>query len=167
MLPPKLWLNLWPQVGETVTTTTAREQRELTIQLHGGLNWIYCSHLTTVCPQGNSWWKKQGEGFYILDKWVPIQLIPKPFHSAGHLPDPGIKPGSPASWADSLPSKPSGKPLTVFFFLSFFQTVSKAGDRWTPGSIYNCPLDYISLGSKIMGFRPDTNLLFTCLESRD
>ena len=129
MLPPKLWLNLWPQVGETVTMTTAREQRELTIQLHRGLNWIYCSHLTTVCPQGNSWWKKQGEGFYILDKWVPIQLIPKPFHSAGHLPDPGIKPGSPASWADSLPSKPSGKPLTVFFFfLSFRQLVRQEID---------------------------------------
>ena len=26
------------------------------------------------------------------------------------LPDPGIKPGSPALQADSLPSKPSGKP---------------------------------------------------------
>ena len=26
------------------------------------------------------------------------------------LPDPGIKPGSPALWADSLPNEPPGKP---------------------------------------------------------
>ena len=30
--------------------------------------------------------------------------------SPGHLPDPGIKPGSPALRADSLPSEPPEKP---------------------------------------------------------
>ena len=35
-----------------------------------------------------------------------------PFPSPGHIPDPGIKPGSPALQADSLPSEPLGKPLT-------------------------------------------------------
>ena len=35
--------------------------------------------------------------------------LPSP--SAGDLPDPGIKPRSPAFQADSLPSEPSGKPL--------------------------------------------------------
>ena len=34
-----------------------------------------------------------------------------PFPSPGDLPDPGIKPGSPALQADALPSEPSGKPL--------------------------------------------------------
>ena len=34
-----------------------------------------------------------------------------PFPSPGHLPNPGIKPGSPVLQADSLPSKPPGKPL--------------------------------------------------------
>ena len=34
----------------------------------------------------------------------------KPFPSPGDLPDPGIKPGSPALQADSLPSEPLGKP---------------------------------------------------------
>ena len=29
----------------------------------------------------------------------------QPFPSPGNLPDPGVKPGSPASQADSLPSK--------------------------------------------------------------
>ena len=33
-----------------------------------------------------------------------------PFPSPGDLPDPGIKPRSPALQADSLPSEPSGKP---------------------------------------------------------
>ena len=33
-----------------------------------------------------------------------------PFPSPGDLPNPGIKPGSPASQADSLPSEPPGKP---------------------------------------------------------
>ena len=33
-----------------------------------------------------------------------------PFPSPGDLPDPGIKPGSPALQADNLPSEPPGKP---------------------------------------------------------
>ena len=33
-----------------------------------------------------------------------------PFPSPGDLPDPRIKPGSPALWADALPSEPPGKP---------------------------------------------------------
>ena len=35
-----------------------------------------------------------------------------PFPSPGDLPDPGIKPGSPALQADALPSEPPGKPWT-------------------------------------------------------
>ena len=34
-----------------------------------------------------------------------------PFPSPGDLPDPGIEPGSPALWADALPSEPPGKPI--------------------------------------------------------
>ena len=34
-----------------------------------------------------------------------------PFPSAGELPDPGIKPGSPALQADSLPSELPGNPF--------------------------------------------------------
>ena len=36
-----------------------------------------------------------------------------PFPSPGDLPNPGIKPRSPALQADSLPSEPQGKPLWV------------------------------------------------------
>ena len=34
----------------------------------------------------------------------------QPFSSPGDLPNPGIKPRSPALQADSLPAEPSGKP---------------------------------------------------------
>ena len=33
-----------------------------------------------------------------------------PLPTPGGLPDPGIAPGSPAMWADSLPPEPAGKP---------------------------------------------------------
>ena len=36
-----------------------------------------------------------------------------PFPSPGDRPHPGIKPGSPALQADSLPSEPSGKPIYI------------------------------------------------------
>ena len=45
-----------------------------------------------------------------------------PFPSPGHLPDPGIKPRSPALQADSLPLSHQGSPLVLYFFsrLSLF-----------------------------------------------
>ena len=47
-----------------------------------------------------------------------------PFSSPGDLPNPGIKPGSPALQADALPSEPPGKPheaeVDVFLEFSYF-----------------------------------------------
>ena len=37
-----------------------------------------------------------------------------PYPSPGDLPNPGIKPGSPALQADTLLSEPPGKPLPVY-----------------------------------------------------
>ena len=37
-----------------------------------------------------------------------------PFPSPGDLPNPGIKPGSPALQADSLPPEPLGKPFPPY-----------------------------------------------------
>ena len=45
-------------------------------------------------------------GFSRQEHWSGL-----PFPSPGDLPNPGIKPGSPTLWADSLPSEPLGKPL--------------------------------------------------------
>ena len=44
-------------------------------------------------------------GFSRQEYWSGL-----PFPSPGDLPDPGIEPGSPSLWADSLPSEPPGKP---------------------------------------------------------
>ena len=43
-----------------------------------------------------------------------------PFPSPGHLPNPGIEPGSPALQTDSLPSESPGKPKTEVQFFCFF-----------------------------------------------
>ena len=45
-----------------------------------------------------------------------------PFPSPGDPPDPGIKPGSPALQADSLPSEPSGKPhkITKVYYIAWW-----------------------------------------------
>ena len=44
-------------------------------------------------------------GFSRQEYWSGL-----PFPSPGDLPDPGIKPGSPALQADTLTSEPPGKP---------------------------------------------------------
>ena len=44
-------------------------------------------------------------GFLRQEYWSGL-----PFPSPGDLPDPGIKPGSPAFQADALTSEPPGKP---------------------------------------------------------
>ena len=46
-------------------------------------------------------------GFSRQEYWSGL-----PFSSPGDLPNPGIELGSPAWWADSLPSEPPGKPST-------------------------------------------------------
>ena len=48
-------------------------------------------------------------GFSRQEYWSGL-----PFPSPGYLPDPGIKPGSPALQADALPTEPSGKPRDSF-----------------------------------------------------
>ena len=47
-------------------------------------------------------------GFSRQEDWSGL-----PFPSPGDLPNPGIKPGSPASQTDALPSKPLGKPTIL------------------------------------------------------
>ena len=50
----------------------------------------------------------QSMGFSRQEYWSGVS-----FPSPGDLPDPGIKPRSPALQADALPSEPPGKPLCV------------------------------------------------------
>ena len=44
-------------------------------------------------------------GFSRQEYWSGV-----PFPSPGDIPVPGIEPGSPALWADDLPSEPPAKP---------------------------------------------------------
>ena len=46
-----------------------------------------------------------------------------PFPSPGHLPDPGVEPGFPALWADSLLTELQGK------LIAFYGTINLAGDE--------------------------------------
>ena len=48
-------------------------------------------------------------GFSRQESWNGL-----PFPSPGDLPDPGIKPGSPALQADALPSEPPGTKIPTF-----------------------------------------------------
>ena len=54
-------------------------------------------------------------GFSRQEYWSGL-----PFPSPGDLPDPGIKPRSPALQADSLPSEPPGKPMISITFQLMF-----------------------------------------------
>ena len=49
-------------------------------------------------------------GFSRQEYWSGL-----PFPSPGDLPNPGIKPGSPALGADALTSEPPGKPMSNLF----------------------------------------------------
>ena len=54
-------------------------------------------------------------GFSRQEYWSGL-LFPSP----GDLPDPGIEPGSPILWADTLPSEPPGDHQSTDRYLSFF-----------------------------------------------
>ena len=47
-------------------------------------------------------------GFFRQEYWSRL-----PFPPPGDPPDPGIEPGSPALWSDSLPTEPPGKPTVL------------------------------------------------------
>ena len=62
--------------------------------------------LTLVTPWTVAWQSPLSMGFPRKEYWSGL-----PFLSPGHLPDPGIEPGSPTLQVDSLPAEPLGKPI--------------------------------------------------------
>ena len=60
----------------------------------------------SVTPWTIAYQASPSMGFSKQEYWSRL-----PFPSSGNLPDPGIKPGSPALQADALPSEPPGKML--------------------------------------------------------
>ena len=66
--------------------------------------------VTQSCPTLETRWTVAHQapftmGFSRQEYWSGL-----PFHSPGDLPDPGIKPGSPALQSDALQSELLGKP---------------------------------------------------------
>ena len=61
-----------------------------------------------VTPWTTAYQAPQSMEFSRQEYWSGL-----PFPCAGHLPNPGIEPGSPALQADALPSEPPGKPTSV------------------------------------------------------
>ena len=62
----------------------------------------------TLTPWTVAYQAPPSMGFSRQEYWSGL-----PFPSPEVLPDPGIKPRSPALQADALPSEPPGKPLSV------------------------------------------------------
>ena len=52
--------------------------------------------------------------FTVIYIFIEFHWSGLPFPSPGDVPKPGIKPGSPALWADALPSEPPGNPSLHF-----------------------------------------------------
>ena len=84
-----------------------------------------------VTPWTVAYWAPLSMGFSRQECWSGL-----PFPSPGDLPDPGIKPRSPALQADALPSEPPGKPCFYFQFSSVAQSCPTLCDPMncsTPG----------------------------------
>ena len=62
-------------------------------------------------PWGVTYQAPLSVGFSRQEYWSGV-----PFPSPGDLPNPGIEPGSPALWADALPSGPLGKIFVTWLF---------------------------------------------------
>ena len=70
------------------------------------------SCLTLCDPMDCSLQAPLSMGFSRLEYWSGL-----PFPPPGYLPNPGIKPGSPALQADPLLPEPPGKPITALHLL--------------------------------------------------
>ena len=66
-------------------------------------------------------WKSLSRVWFFATPWTiqSMEFSKPPFPASGDLPNPGIKPRSPALHADSLPAEPQGKPYIYIFFLIF------------------------------------------------
>ena len=102
-----------------------------------------------------------------LCKLVGAQCAP--FPSPGDLPNPGLKPGSPALQTDALPSEPLGKPLhfssvfpkTSMFTLSISCLTTSSLLSFTDLT-FQVPLQYCSLQYQTLLPPPVTSTTGCC-----
>ena len=83
--------------------------------MHRGGDLVAKSRLTLATPWTIAHQARLSMGFPRQEHWSRL-----PFPSPGDLPDPGIKPGSPALQEDSLWTEPPGKPLRAEYLHELF-----------------------------------------------
>ena len=76
--------------------------------LYGGGGLVTKSYPTLAAPRTVAHQAPPSMGFSRQEYWSGL-----PFPSPGDLSDPGIEPGFPTLQADSLPTKPPGKPPSL------------------------------------------------------
>ena len=79
--------------------------------------------LTLCDPKDHNLPGSSVHGIFQQEYWRGLSLS-----SPGHLPNPGIEPGSPALQADSLPSEPAGKQI-LKFLITRKETVTMCGEE--------------------------------------
>ena len=72
-----------------------------------------CVLVTQPCPAFCDPLDCSPPGSFVRQEYWSGLLLPFP----RDLPDPGIKTGSPALWADSLPSEPPGKHKCIHVYI--------------------------------------------------
>ena len=111
----------------------------------GGGGLVTKLYLTLVTPWTIAHQAPLSMGFSRQEYWGGL-----PLPSPEHLPNPGIKPVSPAWQADSLPLSHLGSPLLsinlVFFFFFFLKAVVYFGlqDQWYVGFSFHLPHLYLA-----------------------
>ena len=95
---------------------------DIGLQIIGGLVAKLCP--TLVTPWTVAHQAPLSMGFSKQAYWSGL-----PFPSPGDLPNPGVKPGSPALQADALPSEPPGKQIS-YLSSTFYSLVLASIDFW-------------------------------------
>ena len=125
------------QPGERSFNSTALHHLEQAVQIQSVLEKSDLNPLCWGFPVGSDGKESEVKSFspvlLFATPWtVAYQASPSmgfsrqecwnglPFPSPGDLPDPGIKPGSPALQADALPSEPPGKQRRLVWAKEFF-----------------------------------------------
>ena len=97
---PLLWEEPWFCCSAHVGTTWDATSIHWSVKVWVSRVWLFVTPWTVAHQAPLS------VGFSRQEYWSG-----QPFPSLGHLPNPGIKPGSPTLQVDSFPSGPTGKPI--------------------------------------------------------
>ena len=103
-----LFFNFHLLVFQTLTSKMCTESFPKGRKAVSEVNLLRCVRLFVI-PWTVAYQAPPSMGFSRQGYWSGL-----PFPSPGDLPDPGIKPRSPALQADALPSVPPGKPLLIY-----------------------------------------------------